>query len=97
MSSAPERDRRAIDGYLAPALYDVQYSAYREDIPFWVELARAAAANLGMDYTRAKNYITRVVRYDLGRPELGGLDLFRRYLVRQGMVPQSSGFDLYTR
>ena len=32
---------RALE-YLAPELYDVQYSAYREDIPFWVGLARAA-------------------------------------------------------
>ena len=43
MNPARPRDRSAIAGYLAPALYDVQYSAYREDIPFWVELARAAA------------------------------------------------------
>lgn len=73
------------------------FLAKREGLRHADELARAGAARLGMDFARAKNYITRVVRYDLGRPELGGLDLFRRYLIRQGMVPQSSGFDLYTR
>jgi len=73
------------------------FLAKREGLRHADELARAAAARLGIDYARARNYITRVVRYDLGRPELGGLDLFRRYLVRQGLVPQTSGFDLYTR
>jgi len=42
VSPGPERDRSAVAGYVAPALYDVQYSAYREDLPFWVELARDA-------------------------------------------------------
>jgi SAM-dependent methyltransferase len=42
MIPSPERDRSAVAGYIAPVLYDVQYSAYREDLPFWVELARAA-------------------------------------------------------
>jgi SAM-dependent methyltransferase len=42
MTATPERDRGALAGYLAPALYDVQYSAYTEDLPFWVELARGA-------------------------------------------------------
>ena len=42
MSQAPQRDRSAVAGYITPARYDVQYSAYREDIPFWVALARAA-------------------------------------------------------
>lgn len=73
------------------------FLAKREGLRHADELARAAAARLGLDFARAKNYITRVVRYDLGRTELGGLDLFRRYLFRQGMIQQSSGFDLYTR
>lgn len=73
------------------------FLAKREGLRHTEELARAAAPWLGMDFLRAKNYISRVVHYDLGRAELGGLDLFRRYLVRQGAVPQSSGFDLYTR
>jgi SAM-dependent methyltransferase len=34
--------RDAVAGYLAPALYDLQYSTYREDLPFWVEQACAA-------------------------------------------------------
>jgi len=43
-SAGPPRrsDRSAVKGYLAPALYDLQYSTYGEDLPFWVELARAA-------------------------------------------------------
>jgi chorismate dehydratase len=52
---------------------------------------------LKLDYMRAKNYISRIVHYDLGRAELGGLDLFRKYLVRQGLAPDGKGFDFYTR
>lgn len=73
------------------------FMAKREGLRHAEELARAAAPRLGMDYIRTRNYITRIVRYDLGRQELGGLDLFRRYLVRQAVVQPSAGFDLYTR
>jgi predicted solute-binding protein len=73
------------------------FLAKREGLRHAEDLARAAAPLMGMDHARAKHYITRVVHYDLGRMELGGLDLFRRYLIRQGIVPHSSGFDLYTR
>lgn len=73
------------------------FLAKREGLRHVDELARAAGPQLGLDFLRAKNYITRVVHYDLGRAELAGLDLFRRYLIRLGLVPQSTGFDLYTR
>ena len=42
MSAPAGSGRDAVAGYLAPALYDLQYSTYREDLPFWVELARSA-------------------------------------------------------
>jgi SAM-dependent methyltransferase len=42
VNGTPVRDRSAVAGYVAPALYDVQYSAYREDLPFWADLARGA-------------------------------------------------------
>jgi len=73
------------------------FLAKREGLRHADDLAREAAPLLGLDHARVKHYITRIVHYDLGRPELGGLNLFRRYLIRQGIVPQGSGFDLYTR
>ncbi|HEY3319401.1 MAG TPA: menaquinone biosynthesis protein [Planctomycetota bacterium] len=73
------------------------FMAKREGLRHVDEIARQAAPRLGLDYLRARNYILRVVHYDLGRYELGGLDLFRRYLIRQGLVPHGAGFDFYTR
>src|SRR4051812_4397528 len=73
------------------------FMAKREGLRNVEQIARAEAPKLGLDYLRAKNYISKIVHYDLGRFELGGLDLFRRYLVRQGLAPHGSGFDFYTR
>ncbi|MEI6233277.1 MAG: menaquinone biosynthesis protein [Planctomycetota bacterium] len=60
-------------------------------------ISRTESRNLGIDYQRVKNYISRIVKYDLGREELGGMSLFRKYLVRQQMIEEGSGFDFYTR
>jgi chorismate dehydratase len=73
------------------------FMARREGQRHTEEIARAEAPRLGLDFARAKTYISKIVHYDLGRPELAGLDLFRRYLVRQGLVPDATGFDFYTR
>lgn len=60
-------------------------------------IAREEAPKIGIDYPRAKAYISKIVKYDLGREELGGLSLFRKYLVRQQIVPDVSDFDFYTK
>lgn len=73
------------------------FLAKREGLRHVDDIARAEAPALGIDFTRAKSYISRIVHYDLARPELGGLDLFRKYLVRQGLAPDGKGFDFYTR
>lgn len=73
------------------------FMAKREGLRNVEQIARIEAPKLNLDFLRAKNYISKIVRYDLGRYELGGLDLFRRYLVRQGLIPHGSGFDFYTR
>lgn len=73
------------------------FMAKREGLRHVDDIARAEAIRLGMDFSRVKTYLTQIVHYDLGRAELGGLDLFRRYLARQGLAPAGSGYDLYTR
>lgn len=73
------------------------FLAKREGLRNTELIARAEAPRLNLEFARAKQYIARIVHYDLGRVELGGLDLFRRYLVRQGLAPHGSGFDFYTR
>ena len=73
------------------------FLAKKEGLRHVDEIARAEAPKVGLDFQRARTYISKIVHYDLSRAELGGLDLFRRYLIRQSLVPQSSGFDFYTR
>jgi chorismate dehydratase len=73
------------------------FLAKREGLRNFDAIARAEAPLLGLDVAKAKTYISKIVHYDLGRAELGGLDLFRRYLVRQGLAPGGTGFEFYTR
>jgi len=61
------------------------------------DIAKAEAPALGLEFKRTKDYISKIVKYDLGREELGGLDLFRRYLLRMKMIEPSNGFDFYAR
>jgi chorismate dehydratase len=72
------------------------FMAKREGLRSTDAICRAESRNLGMDYYRVKNYISRIVKYDLGREELGGMSLFRKYLVRQQMIEEGQGFDFYT-
>lgn len=73
------------------------FMAKNEGLRSTEAIAAAEAPRLGLPFERAKTYVSQIVKYDLGRAELGGLDLFRRYLVRQRMVPAGQGFDFYTR
>ena len=68
----------------------------KEGLRHTEDIARVEAAKLGLDYILAKTYISKIVHYDLGRAELGGLDLFRRYLIRQHLAPEGTRFDFYT-
>jgi predicted solute-binding protein len=75
----------------------VLFMAKKDGLRHVDAIANAEAPKLGLEYLRARNYISRIVKYDLGREELGGLSLFRRYLVRQRLVDDIQGFDFYTR
>jgi len=72
------------------------FLAKRQGLKNTEAIARAEAPKMGLDYARCKTYISKIVHYDLGRSELGGMDLFRRYLVRQNLAPQGTAFDFYT-
>jgi chorismate dehydratase len=71
--------------------------AKRDGLRHTDEIAREGSARLGLDFARVKTYISKIVHYDLGRSELGGLDLFRKYLLRQGLVNDPRGFNFYMR
>jgi chorismate dehydratase len=73
------------------------FLAKREGLRNIETIARTEAPKLGLEFMRAKTYVGKIVHYDLGRAELGGLDLFRRYLIRQRLAEESKGFEFYTR
>jgi len=52
------------------------------------ELARIHAPRLGLDFGTCYDYLTRVLSYDLGEPELAGLERFARMAARLGLAPE---------
>src|SRR6185295_10987508 len=73
------------------------FLAKKEGLRHIDDIAREEAPKLGLDFQKTKQYISRIVKYDLGREELGGLSLFGRYLERQQIIEQCPEFDFYTR
>jgi chorismate dehydratase len=56
------------------------------------ELARIHGPRLGLDFDTTYDYLTRILSYDLGEPELAGLRRFARMAADLGLGPQ--GVDL---
>ena len=56
------------------------------------DLASTYGPRLGIDFDVCFDYLTRVLSYDLGEPELAGLRLFARMAADLGLAPQ--GVDL---
>ncbi len=51
-------------------------------------LARAHGPRLGLDVATCYDYLTRVLSYDLGEPELAGLKRFAALAARLGLAPE---------
>src|SRR5207249_3883744 len=56
------------------------------------ELAAEHGPRLGLDVATCYDYLTRVLSYDLGEPELAGLRRFAEMAARLGEIPE--GVDL---
>jgi chorismate dehydratase len=56
------------------------------------EIAAESGPRLGLDVATCYDYLTRVLSYDLGEPELAGLRRFAGMAARLGLVPE--GVDL---
>ena len=52
------------------------------------QLARLHGPRLGLDFTTCYDYLTRVLSYDLGEPEIAGLTCFARQAARLGLAPE---------
>jgi chorismate dehydratase len=55
-----------------------------------VELAKTHGPRLGLDFTTCYDYLTRILSYQLGEPELAGLRLFARMAAGLGLAPEGA-------
>jgi chorismate dehydratase len=68
-----------------------------EGLAHAAEIARAAAPRLGIDEASGLDYLTRVLSYDLGAPELAGLRRFAAMAADLGLAPGGSELVFYQR
>ena len=60
-------------------------------------LAATYGPRLGLDVDVCFDYLTRVLSYDLGEPELAGLRLFGRMAADLGLAPRGADLVFHTR
>jgi chorismate dehydratase len=58
-----------------------------EGLSHAAELARTHGPRLGLDFTTCYDYLTKVLSYDLGEPEIAGLRRFAEMAARLGLAP----------
>jgi len=61
------------------------------------ELARFHGLRLGLDFATCYDYLTRVLSYDLGPPEIAGLERFAAMAARLGLAPEGVNLVFYRR
>ncbi len=61
------------------------------------ELAAAFGPRLGLDPVACHEYLTRVLSYDLGEPEIAGLRRFARMAADRGLAPQGAELVFHRR
>lgn len=61
------------------------------------ELARTHGPRLGLDFTTCYDYLTKVLSYDLGEPEIAGLRQFAGMAARLGLAPEGVSLVFHRR
>ncbi len=61
------------------------------------DLARAHGPRLGLDFTTCYDYLTKVLSYDLGDPEIAGLRRFADLAARLGLAPEGVSLVFHRR
>jgi chorismate dehydratase len=59
------------------------------------EIAQREAPSLGLDPGYCRRYLTNIIRYDLGPPELAGLRKFHQLAAELGLAPQGANLDFH--
>jgi chorismate dehydratase len=60
-------------------------------------LARMHGPRLGLDYATCYDYLTRILSYDLGEPEIAGLARFATMAAALGLAPEGVAFEFHSR
>jgi chorismate dehydratase len=68
-----------------------------EGLAHAAELARTHGPRLGLDFTACYDYLTKVLSYDLGEPEIGGLRRFAEMAARLGLAPEGVSLVFHRR
>ncbi len=61
------------------------------------ELARIHGLRLGLDFVTCYDYLTRILSYDLGAPEIAGLERFAAMAARLGLAPEGVSLVFHRR
>ena len=61
------------------------------------ELAREHGPRLGLSFAECFDYLTRVLSYDLGEPEMAGLRRFARMAADRGLAPPGADLVFHRR
>jgi chorismate dehydratase len=61
------------------------------------KLAQTHGPRLGLDYVTCYDYLTRVLSYDLGEPEVSGLKRFAAMAARLGLAPEGVSLVFHRR
>jgi chorismate dehydratase len=68
-----------------------------EGLAHAAELAEAHGPRLGLDFTTCYDYLTKVLSYDLGEPEVAGLRTFAGMAARLGLAPEGVSLVFHRR
>jgi chorismate dehydratase len=68
-----------------------------EGLAHAAELAGTHGPRLGLDFTTCYDYLTKVLSYDLGEPEIAGLRTFAGMAARLGMAPEGVSLVFHRR
>ncbi len=60
-------------------------------------LARTHGPRLGLDFATCYDYLTRILSYDLGEPEIAGLRQFASMAARLGLAPEGVSLVFHRR
>lgn len=78
-------------------LPDALEQSRTEGLAHAAELARTHGPRLGLDFTTCYDYLTKILSYNLGEPEIAGLQRFAGMAARLGLAPEGVSLVFHRR